>query len=442
MLLIATATLLLLIVSAHQMAALAGGRGSLPRFFWSTAWGFMFLFALLFGGVFAIMNRMTLFVMVGVACFLAGCWLTETITARPIRGAAAVQYQRQIAWLRPFIWATTLVGMLSPIYFARQLGFHPSELVDMSSYFSAVRDANAAIRNYDVEQNLLSKICGIFPLGGATVAGMVIGLGRRRFNITLWECLLPVLPGFLLSAVTSVRGGTIVPIVIMFGGLATGLVMRRREGVLFSRRAISWTAGVVVALVALILFMQTIRAGNRASNFSAIVEHMRPWIAGYLPGISVWAEEQWDGTMSYGVMTFRGIASLLGASGNGVDTFLNDTDIGNGQVTNAMTFYRFAIQDFGMAGSLLFTFVWGAISGWLGTLVRRGNFAAAPFYAINIAAVIWSPNAWFLGYGTRIFAPIVACAFLVVAVRQRAPLAMKRRAIQARRTAAMAGRSV
>jgi oligosaccharide repeat unit polymerase len=396
---------------------------------WCAVWGLMLLLYRLVGTAYdykAIIIMWTgVFVMLFMAGFHASAFAIGFRSKHAGDDSGARYYD--FKWLRTALIGTVIIGIGAPIKFAATAGISPSRILNIVGYFDVIQDTHAQLLQGTVEQDPINKICLMVALAGSTLGGIYLGLGRPGRKAPTWLCLAPIGPFFLMMLLTTVRGFVITPLVLLFCAYVAGMTVKGVERKLFRPAPIFISVGVLMFLIAMILIMQSIRMGDY--QFRAMgdtVAHMRPWVAGYMPALSVWYYKIWDHQLLWGALSFKGIVSLFGMQGEGFSTTFDQMQIGMNQTSNAMTCLRIFINDFGLAGGVTAGLIFGLIAGALSELSRKGSIVAAVFLSTVLAAVVWAPNSWFLAYGIRLLSPFIAFAYVIAFVRRASPPANER----------------
>jgi oligosaccharide repeat unit polymerase len=165
----------------------------------------------------------------------------------------------------------------------------------------------------------------------------------------------------------------------------------------------------------LVFALQRVRLAEKAQTAVDVLNHLKPWAAGYIPAFGIWLNSAWDQQPSYGLLFLRAVVAPRGlVAGEGFTDRSELLQLGNGQTTNALTFFRVPVTDFGIAGAFAFTAILGFFTGAIYSRAKQGSAAWAGVLAGAMAAIFWSPNYWFLGYGSRLAALGMAIVTLSV----------------------------
>jgi oligosaccharide repeat unit polymerase len=141
-------------------------------------------------------------------------------------------------------------------------------------------------------------------------------------------------------------------------------------------------------------------------------ERLRLWVAGYIPAFNGWLWSSWNGHLTWGSSTFRFLSQLTSNKAGALTEVGSDIYVGNYTYGNACTSLKGVVNDFGLVGCGIFLFVWGVLSRAVLTQARRGSIVWGVFFACDLAAIVWSPNAFFFMYGSRVLAPALALAYI------------------------------
>lgn len=306
------------------------------------------------------------------------------------------------------------LGLLSPVLVAIQIGSEAIFSLQPSVYLRLASQNAEFIFTQQYEQSLISKISSSFFQSACILAGLYIAGFGRLTKIKWHVVLIAVLPGLLLTLVTTQRSPLIISLVWLFSGFIAATIILGRERRLFDIRYLVSILFAVFGVAVAVVLIQSVRGGELSSvALSESLQHLRPWAAGYIAAFSNWVSGYWSEAPLHGQTLMRGVLNSLGVGdGVGISTRMAAVQIGNQQTSNAMTVARHFVMDFGMAGALVGAMVWGMLSAILYGWTRSGSRLAMVLLSANLSAIVWSPNSWFLGYGSRILAVFVAIAAL------------------------------
>lgn len=331
-----------------------------------------------------------------------------------------------------FVAFCSAVGMIAPLAFIASSGIDVGQITNISGLFEVAESTHTMMAENRLEQDSVNKFTLMFALAGVIMVGIYAGLGNPGRKLPTWLKIAPIIPYFAMMMLTTVRTMMIVPMVFLLASWVSGLSATGREKSLFQRRLLGRVGlGVVLALM-IIVAMQFVRASGSGGDPLETLDHLRLWFAGYEAALTTWITTVYDGSKAGGSATFRVIAGLLGAEdsklayGSGM-VWVSSTVDGN-----AKTALASFIEDFGIYGAIIFCALFGAATGLIGAMLRNRHLALAPIMALLIGAAIWAPNSWFLGYGARLFAPLIPLAYIAIFWKVRADNGGRRQKVQLR----------
>jgi oligosaccharide repeat unit polymerase len=405
-------SLLLLAFAAY----LAFGRfeASAASILFCAAWGVMLLLYRLLGYNYEYLLWVIGFTAACIVAWVAGELGTAALYRREHVSERLAPKRFEFAFLPEFLLVTTAIGMIAPLDWAATTGLDLARIKDVGALLDAAQSAHILLSQQRVEQSPVNKICLMVALSGVIMAGIFIGTGRAGRRVPTWMLFAPTLPYLSMMLLTTIRSMMIVPVIMMFVSWVAGLALNNRDRSIFKgERLVRIGVGVIV-IFAIIAYLQGVRAGDYTfSRVDETMSRLRLWFAGYEPALVAYMSRIWDGQLQWGSSSFRVFASLFGADDTALAYGAGQLDIGMNEKSNAMTALRFILEDWGLAGAVVFCAIWGAVTGLVGEITRTGKLWIAPLLALLIAVALFSPNSWFLNYGTRCFAPVLTIGYLM-----------------------------
>jgi oligosaccharide repeat unit polymerase len=249
----------------------------------------------------------------------------------------------------------------------------------------------------------------------AVIAGLEAGLGKSGLHsgrrivgaLVAGEALL----AYGISAATGVRSYLLVAGLLF----ATSFVSVRVH--LFDGRSAMGKSGLLAGVLAAgtftwwVVFVQAARLRlSPTGNIGAVLAHLRPWVAGYLPALSVWYQTSFPETpRTHGGLLVRGLVSPLGiGSGAGFNERIAAVNLGDGSTSNAMTIFRVLWTDFGVFGGILLCFALGIACQSVYDRCRSHGGPWVVANAASLSVVAFSVNYYFLAYGSRVLGVMIA----------------------------------
>lgn len=402
----------LILILPAWLIYLARNRTASPLILWLCVWSVAFLFLASLGDAFYYPRAVehTIFAYVAtfsITCALAGGLSKTKRSQNRITGSASLLY---------FIFATQMCGILSFAFLASSLGFRASTITNLVEFTGAAQRNQVAIyNNWSLTEDgipLITKIFNAIFQSGFIIYFFYRGAGWRPSGYAALYPIIAFLTALSFSAITTVRIFFLVPAILSVASFLAGAAYNAREQELFRPRYVIAAISILFSLLFLTILFQTVRLGDRTYGLEYTLNHMRPWVAGYIPAFGLWLSEP-SQSNTFGQLFLRGILAPMGlAQGEGLTERLELISLGNGQTTNASTLFRVVVGDWGKLGAVLFTALLGVISGICYRATKNGSPLGATFLVGVIAAILWSPNYWFFGYGSRVLA--ISLALIVL----------------------------
>ncbi len=394
------------IISLLYLTTTRGMSANSPAIIWLGAWAAAIVIFLVFRGPYEISGAIALVVLCMVASFAVGAVVAQA-TGRQARNQVlpAVTFNRgRLAGLQ---WICVAGGLAGAVTFARELGtptaalLNPGKLVQSSA-------ANAAlIFQGEVAQTATVKLGFAALQLGFVLAGFELSELRRFRGRQLVRYLALIGTALLFTLLSTQRSFLLVPIVWTVAAWNAGLLATGRR-LRLSPKIVARVSVAIVVLIGGAVLMRAIRTGSSAAEAAEASEY-RTWVAGYLPGLEAWYSE-WDNEPTLGTELSIGLRALVGTVDD-PDSDDNLVRLANGDTTNALTLLRFLIADIGVAGSALALGAAGFVTDRMARRVAISPVANLSLVVGSLAAILWSPNSWFFGYGGRLL--VLAAVALV-----------------------------
>jgi hypothetical protein len=299
-----------------------------------------------------------------------------------------------------------LFGLLGAAILSNALGMPLFSFRSFRAAFDASAENAGAIFRGEAVYPLSAKLCFVMLQVGFIFAGIQLALRRgASFYSLLAGLLITVL---IWTIITTQRSNLVVAISWLIGGAAAAVVASRREAAI-SRPSLVFKAALAAFIIAVtIIAVHAIRLKmTDVSQVRGLLDYVRPWFAGYLPAFSAWYSDKWNGQIDLG-------RSLFGAD-MGQLRWDNMVDIGDGRTSNAVTSISIFIRSFGVLGSIGFVMALGFVSQRTYVSCRSRSAIGWATYTLVVATILWSPNMWFLSYGSRVAAAFVPAAIILLA---------------------------
>lgn len=393
---------------------------------WTFVWAVSFVFHAIFGGVFYFSGEVVAVMAMGLGSYIIGAmvfWAGNPST-EPRNAAFTSRFGELLLRSRFVGYFTTAMILVLVVLIERgSLSFFGTSL---ASFFSGsigelmrnMTDAKAALQLdeslFPIEfkiATLLIVVCSVFSFYGVSA--------ERPARHSYLNAVFLMVVAFIFSAVTGVRSFILVPVIVGFFSYYTGCVMNGRAHVLVARKTLLWLFTTLISFSLWVVFVQSARLGDvNLSRVGQTLEHLRPWVAGYVPALSILMDEAGNYSPAWGRVFADGFLKQLGLGyGDIAAVGVEFAYIGNWQASNAMTVFRVFFLDFGYIGSIFFCFT----LGWIGEfLYQRALTRSGAWVPLLIGTYCWtffSINFWFFYYGSRVYGLIGCC--LVFALLSR-----------------------
>lgn len=388
-----------------------------PSFIWLFMWTFSFTVTAIFGSVYNIDERPLIIAFLSICAFWLGAFIASKGKPRTRNNLADLNFiVTNVLLIQAALLAIGFIGAVSQsLHFGGGL-LRASSLQQAAA---AASDTAASIYRGEQATPLIGRIGFAALQVGAAVTGLSLAIKHKHAVASRLLGLGFLFIAVMYTSISTTRGFTVIPILWCGCCYIASKVFYNRERDLSSPRFILSGAGIFFSLVFFVLGMQVARSGEfRPSQFSAAAEHMRPWVAGSIPSLSG-NYSAWDREISAGAEFFGAIGKLANVESSttrGAKTTGSDmVPIGAGARANAPTIFIALIRSFGDYGCVIASLIVGALSGFTYLQLRHQSSLAWAIYSSILAFVIWSPNVWFFGYGSRALTLVGLLALVALA---------------------------
>lgn len=390
-----------------------------PASLWSLGWLLLILFTTIFGSDYFYSYTMLIVILGFIISFVIGYIVMNSLLTG--RGKLSqIKAYRSIPEVYPIPASSRIqivflsISMISLSIMLSKFGLNISMLSNFSSIANSASSNASMVYSGEVSLGMNETIGFAFLQAAFVLNGIDNAMNNRKKHRYLFFVVI-VFGSLLWSAVTTTRSYIVVPLVWWIAGFYAAKVYRNDVDSLIDSAFIRKLLLFIAVLVLVILFFQAVRMSGDEGEFNmSLLEHMRPWIAGYVPALSVWYENNWSGDYQYGSNLFRPFLKIFGISiGENIRDTVGLQYIGNGHYSNALTLVRALIYDFGIYGSLIFTFYFGLFSSYIYNKTHLGNKYAFVALVGIMTTIVWAPNYWFYSYGSRVLVLILLVCFIV-----------------------------
>lgn len=374
-----------------------------PAVVWMGAWSGLLLLAAVLGQNYIYAPSALIAALAAIAAFPVGAAVTAIVPARVSRDprGLAVLYDKSVL----IQGMCALFGVGGAVYLSVYYGQSLLSVRSVEQLLTGASSVAAAIYRGEASMPAVAKLAFAVLQVGFLVSGVAVAARHPR----AWMMFAALCVAMILwPLVTTQRSFLFVPITFWVGSFAATMIFLRRDAVLSRPKVLLAGGAALIALASLVVALQTVRMGAR-TGLGPVLDHMRPWIAGYLPAFSGWFE-RWDGSANGGASFLGGLIALVTGGveqAAGAERGLTMVPIGAGDYSNAPTALPLFFGSFGLLGGVAAIALFGAICQLVYRSCRAGSPIACVLMGAVLGAIIWTPNAWFFGYGSRVFAIVV-----------------------------------
>lgn len=298
---------------------------------------------------------------------------------------------RQTWWL---YYGLIAVGSFGPVILFRD----SQSLVHAKSFFELAMYASMARYEGDLTLPISVRALGILTYTGTMIAAFVTAIERPHERRWL-RSLAWTLPLLASMAVQTAKMVLLTGIVLWIAGWVAGQAYSRGAYRFHPRQVTGHLLGAAGLLSLLMLMTQALRM-NRLHSVDDVLyafDRLRIYFIGHMPVFGHWLTHLYPHQTRYlwGVESFSGLAQLLGVHERQVGLYETTADFTSSNIYTAL---RPLLEDFGLAGGVVFLLVFAAIGGWGWRLLVRGRLVGAGPLAALIAYVVFSPIASVLTY--------------------------------------------
>lgn len=377
-----------------------------PAPLWNICWALLFFAGALFGGGYIYSSRGVAVLAVAAGAFNVGCSLAAGDHVATIGAERTVTPNISLK----LIWACAAASFVGVVALSAHLGTSILAIRSFKVLFASGQQNAVLLFRGQSNLTTVPKLCFAIMQIGFALAG-----ARQRLSPSrkvLWTTAALVFCALLWSAVTTQRSYLLVPVVWLVGGYVAATVWTGRR---FPPPRTLIRAGLIVFVLAfVVLYIRSIRTSGAASlSGGGSVSGAKAWVAGYIPAFSVWYAT--SGRPVAPSHFFDGITGLFGGNASAPGAGTEYISV-HGASSNAPTM----MLDLYMVGGPFVAVAVMIVLGWISHSVYRhalaGDLVASAAYVSVVAGIVWSPNAWFFGYGGRVLGGL---GLIALAVKQR-----------------------
>ena len=349
------------------------------------------------------------FIGLNVFVFYAGGFLSENIFKASHEKQPASPHASD-KLLRLHFYVATVAGFLSLYFLLHDAGvkftelLHKERLVEISKIFTDSRYAGERLTP-------LTMLCMMVAYSGCLTAGRLFIFAKNASG--KFESVMILIPILLFTVVYTARAVFIYAMFLFLSSLLTHYVLvHRKKAMLFSKRNLVFMMLALVGIPLMFVMTQAARMGITkfsADSLNSLVDHLKVWFSGNVSAFSYWFEQD-DRSGGYfnGAYTFAGLNEWLGGKMRDVGIYSKSFDLdGHFHFSNIYTLFRFLIDDFGIAGTLVCWFLLGIFCRTLYSKILKGDFVACAILSGVFTFILFSFVASVFAYNTVLFAWLI-----------------------------------
>lgn len=356
------------------------------------------------------------FVMAGVAFFVAGTFFSDTFY-QPTATDIQIQFKQQ--WVTPLLLVMLIAAMVTPLYSIVLHGFSLRALLDMREILEMNKDISSDRYAGAEAYNVVSQFFLIFSYAAPAIGGFCFRLVSRWQKVL---CIITLIPCTFIALTQSLKMGMIASFILFFASYIVcsytyGLPIRIKGKIIL--RFVVIVAGFLLTLFISMVF----RTGEVSEKtIWEIGEKFITYTIGHMHNVDFWYTSYIPTELTWGSKTFMGVSNLLGLEDRVQGIYQEYNNIGkNGffGISNTFTIFRPLVEDYGEAGAMVVMFAMGVIANMAvkalkaHRLVVLNQVALVALYAF----LMWSFSASFYAYTT--YLAMFALVFMLLYLLQR-----------------------
>lgn len=345
------------------------------------------------------------FITICVFVFYTGGYIAGHLSHNRVLTDAPVSRPSN-AILTLHVYLATFAGFLSLYFLLHDAGvvftelFKRERLVEISKTFTNSRYTGERL-------SPATMLCMMIAYSGCLTAGrQFVFSSRAKDKIKSVMVLVPVL---LFTVIYTARAVFVFALLLFVASLITHYVLiHRKRALLFSRTNLVFMLLAFVAVPLIFILTQAVRMG--ITKFSpesllSLLDHLKVWFSGNVSAFSYWYEQgDPDSPVFRGAHTFAGLNEWLGGKTRDAGIYSRAYDLdGHFHFSNIYTLFRFMIDDFGKAGTLLGWFGLGMICRFFYQKILNGDFISAAILSGILTWLLFSFVTSVFAYNTVLF---------------------------------------
>ena len=378
---------LLLLIIAFALSRTVPGKFA-PAHVFTLYWcGFIFV-TLLCSSFLILKLSGIIYILIAVIAFSLGSLAVSRMRLKSDHRIRVVPMSQ--TGMRRFLLILTGLAFIGPLISLMKNGFSLSNILNLDDLMDMNHEMAEDRYASDLNSSPIDRVFSFFiylaPLCGGTFYHFLKG--------KKWFSVISILPGLFTALTAGAKMGFITSVELWLTGFIMGSLFTGTK--LKMKRSFVGLALGAVAFIAVLLLSMMFRIGEVSVEvFQIVTDKMVIYAIGSVPAFDQWFDTNAFhlSSWSFGAKTFYGISNAIGLMKRegGVYSDLAVVSVMGGS-TNVFTIFRALIEDFGVIGSIMFSFVVGAFNQLLFNTLRAKRYPllCGSLLAASYFYILWS----------------------------------------------------
>ena len=397
-----------------------------PSALFSIVWCFIIGLSLLLAPEYYFSPIAIIFITCCIVSFFIGGLLVEKNNKKLNINADNKKYEANITSIggfRIFMLTAIVAGILSNYFLVDSYGFSFTSLLSYSRYheFADLVTNDRYLEGISIPQ--FSILLLSIAYTACIVGGAFVQINKKWYD-NIWILLVHI-PILVLTVLSTSRAIFLYGLFLSVGAfLANNYFVHQHQIKLFTPFRIAIFGVSAICIVLVFVFTQASRMNadiTDTSSLAGVLDHLKVWFAGNVSGFSYWIDyKDWLSiSPKFGAYTFGGVFEKLGIMQRNDGVFQDYFDAsGDSAFTNIYTLFRFLIEDFTAAGSLIFLFLLGALAKYVSIQLLKFKYAGVTLLGSIYSLLLFSFIASILVYNSILFAIILSWVYFIISPPQ------------------------
>ncbi len=312
------------------------------------------------------------------------------------------------------ILLASLISLLGIMILVKSKGLSILDILSLEKL--ALIASTMSIERYKGELNApkLYQISQAFLYAAISLSGLIYPYLSKKFVDKLL-LFLPILISIFNGIINGARAGLFIGIFMFISGVIVGKFVKGEQ--LKLRKILIYVFVLIFIFFFFMIFIQILRGGELKFDISPLIPKIETYSIGSICAFTIWWHNYLDVHLYLGKYSFSGIYNLL-FHNREIGLFSTPVFISNEHITNVYTIFRILIEDFSLAGSLLFIGFFGFISSYIYKLsMIKINLFSIWFFLVFYSIVFWSYVVILTTYNTFLLAFMLLFIFIKMNIK-------------------------